>query len=96
MERCSRNGSPREADHRAADDETMATETTALMNMQNRYRGFSHSQRVVGRQTRHGGEQGDDETFHALNTLEERVDPTTELAERMIIRLTCKSIQDDE
>ena len=56
----------------------MAGEVTAVINMQNRYGGFSPSQWVVGRQPRHGGEQGDDETFHDLNTLEERIDPTTE------------------
>ena len=51
----------------------MAGEVTAVINMQNRYGGFSPSQWVVGRQPRHGGEQGDDETFHDLNTLEEKL-----------------------
>ena len=68
----------------------MAGEVTAVINMQNRYGGFSPSQWVVGRQPRHGGEQGDDETFHDLNTLEERVDPTTEFGERMRIRHIAK------
>ena len=68
----------------------MAAETTAVINMQNRYGGFSPSQWVVGRQPRHGGEQGDDETYHDLNTLEERVDPTTEFGERMRIRHIAK------
>ena len=68
----------------------MAAETTAVINMQNRYGGFSPSQRVVGRQPRHGGEQGDDANFHDLDTLEERVDPTTEFGERMRIRHIAK------
>ena len=61
----------------------IVAETIVVINMQNRYGGFSPAQRVVGRQPRRGVEQRDDETFHALSTLEERVDPTTEFAERM-------------
>ena len=64
---------------------TMVAEVTVVMNSQNRVGGVSLAQQVVGRQPRHAGEQGDDETFHAPNTLEERLDPVTEFAEEMQI-----------
>ena len=47
----------------------------------NRVGGFSPAQWVVGRQPMHAGEQGDDETGHVFDSLEERINPTTEFAE---------------
>ncbi len=68
----------------------MSAEVNAVMNEQHRVGGFSPAQWVVGRQPRHAGELGDDDAGHDPNTLEERVDPTTEFAERMRIRQIAK------
>ena len=68
----------------------MSTDVNAVVNGQNRAGGLSPAQWAVGRQSRHAGEQGDAETGHVLNTLEKRVDPTTEFAETMRIRHIAK------
>ena len=60
-------------------------EVNAVVNSRNGIVGLSPAQWAVGRQPRHAGEQGDDETRHGRTTLEERIDPTTEFAEIMRI-----------
>ena len=61
------------------------------VNEMNRSGGFSPVQWVLGRRPRNSaGEQGDDEQFHMLEGLQERVDPTTIFAERMAIRHEAK------
>eukprot|EP00973_Karenia_brevis_P079383 11016596-Karenia_brevis.AAC.1 len=56
----------------------------------NRVGGFSPAQWVIGRQPRRGAETADDETAGQLNSLEERVDPSTIFAERMALRQEAK------
>ena len=65
----------------------LAHEVNAVVNEMNRTGGFSPVQWVLGRRPRYSsGEQGDDEQFHMLEGVQERVDPTTIFAERMAIR----------
>ena len=68
----------------------LAAETSSVMNEMNRVGGFSPAQWVIGRQPRHAGEIGDDETRHDLNSMAERIDPTTKFGLRMQIRHEAK------
>jgi hypothetical protein len=67
-----------------------SAEATAVMNEQNRTGGFAPCQWVLGRKPRHAGEQGDDESYHHLSAVEEKIDPTTIFAERMALRHAAK------
>eukprot|EP00973_Karenia_brevis_P046381 6431268-Karenia_brevis.AAC.1 len=68
----------------------MTAEANSVENEMNRVGGLSPAQWVIGRQPRRGAEISDDETSGSLNSLEERVNPSTIFAERMALRQEAK------
>ena len=69
----------------------LADEINSIVNSQYRTGGFSPSQWVLGRtQQGPGGEQHDEDTAGIIESVQERVDPTSIFAERMAWRHAAK------